>query len=233
MPVPRTVRAAVVLALLPLAACSVQGDIVVGDDALSLDLTISHATSGDGVGDSPCSSMNGEWVMTPLPSPPGTIACSLEGEVPLVAATGAGLLLQGRDHLFLRWPPSALSREDDPLEAVDVSVHFPGAVVAASDGAWVYGSTVRWTDADRVRTEGVSATASRYSPIPRWALPAGLGVVWGAAAVGGLTWLRRRPVALRNAGDAVGEASAGTVAAPESPESPAEPEDPRVWAPDA
>lgn len=230
----RLARAAAVLAMLPLAACTLDGDLFVHADRVDLDVTATHRSFGEGHNGLclPDRWDNTGVALTKLPAPDGTLACHLKGTIqgndfsfPLLS-----IVVVGEDHLFLRLPPGYLfwGPENDPLTALDLTVRFPGNVVAATSGGQVVGPLVRWTDPALVAKEGLTATASLHPSIPVGVFPAGLGLVWGSALALGAAWLRRgsAPGALPRREPPADEAPAN-----ETPAGPPEPpQDPSVWA---
>lgn len=146
-----------------------------------------------------------------------------------------GHVLTTPDHVFLRLP-AVYFVQNDLLQSIDVTLHAPGDIVAASAGATVGGTRATWGDAERVRAEGFAVTARTTTSAPGWIVPGVAGLVWGVALALGWRWSRPQPDAAPAAPAAPGAPAAPV--APTPPRAPAHvqdrpPEDPHVWAPDA
>lgn len=248
MPPRRLVRAAaVVLLALPLAACSLKGEAWVDPDAVRVDVTLSYATSGPMAGMDLCNEWHSlsELTITPIESPSDQTSCRVVGEMahqepawPFGRVTAAT-----PEHLFLRIPGGYFSAES-PLDDLDLTLHFPGEVLAASAGAHVQGASATWVDPDAVRTDGVTVTARARPDFPSWLVPGLAGLAWGVTLALAARWLLPRPDApdldapdpdepdAAAAVHATEHQGASSTAPPASaPDQPAE--DPRVWADDA
>lgn len=236
----RLVRAAATLLLaLPLAACSVKGEAWVEADRVRLDVTVAYATDDPMGGPGVCSMDLAQQIpgltVTFIETPAGQTSCRLVGDVAQDEASWpfGRVTVVTPEHLFLRLPHGYVS---DPatFTGVDLTVHFPGEVLAASGGAHVQGSTVTWIDPDRVRAEGFSVTARARPDLPGWLVPGLAGLAWGAALTLAARWLLPRSDADAQDPDTpatTADHDLEPILPPVASDQPAE--DPRVWADDA
>lgn len=248
----RAAAAASVVLLAALAGCSLRGEIhIVGNDEVRVDL---RYVPDEFPGVSGCREYTPgfsdlEIVSSGNPDAPrecrvvGTLTAERDEESDLLSR-----LLMGNDDLFaLNSGPVGYSETGEPPD-VDVTVHFPGQVVAGNGRLGWTGSTMRWTDGVDVRDHGIHAVAERTPSLPGWFVPAVAGAGWGAVLVGlgagpALAASRRRRAVPDSA--AATEAAAGADPAAEAardedgPPAPspapapvADAEDPSVWARD-
>lgn len=146
----------------------------------------------------------------------------------------------GRYHLTL---PGALLADPfgEEIEAVDLTLTFPGPVLAASGTSSVIWNTARWTDPEAVKADGLMVVALDHPGVPLAWLAAGAGgaLVSGVAAAAlarrGRTSTGAR-VAARGPRDAGPPVAAPEGFLPPAPDAAAAqpptrhaPEDPEVW----
>lgn len=166
MPPRSMARLAALAVLLPLAACSLEGDAYVDAKHVVIDAVLTHDASGPIAWMDLCfgALTDQNVTTTPLPSPAGTVACRVSGTVALSESPRMvwPSVVQGVDHVFVRVPAINFiinaNGDEEALESIDLTIHFPGDVVSATGGAQVFGSTVRWRDADAVRREEISTS---------------------------------------------------------------------------
>lgn len=243
MPSRRLVRAAAVMLLaLPLAACSLKGEAWVDADTVRLDVTVAYATHGPMTGMALCAAEEWQYpgvTITMIDTPVGTTSCRVVGEMAQgeLARPFGRVTVVTPEHLLLRVPGDYFSTES-AHDDLDLTLHFPGEVLAASAGAHVQGASVTWIDPDALRTDGLSVTARARADLPAWLLPGLAGLAWGAALAFAARWLLPRPK--RDTPDATtADAPAPTndhepgMVLPQAPIPDLPAEDPSVWADDA
>lgn len=240
---------ATVCAALALTGCSAAGDVFVRADGITIDLVLEH--SSDPSAFNPCTQTGGRpFVTTPREAPPGRSACTVSASITFedtAEYSFSRFVVRSADAYFLQVEPFLGGGPVDRLESFDVTVHFPGPVIA-SNGSEVRGDTVRWTDASQVAEQGLAATArtSWMGPEVGYAL---LGLAAGAAGGAVLVWgalRRRKPSPAPDEGDTdrpghdALPSDAALAAHPWEPAdepaaspTPVEPEDPSVWSPEA
>ena len=224
--------------LLPLAGCSLRGDVWFEPDAHArVDLVVAYETSSPLASLSPCTQ---DRLLSTLTSKPvraatGYVACHLTGRTQLTGnAVGQwGSAVVAQDFVFLRptWPQ--FLGEVGEVSDFDVTLHFPGDVVAASRGAEVVGHTVRLNDPALALAEGLAVTARTRPTLPSWLVPLVGGLGWGIALALGVSWflgwLGEDPA--DPATSAGPDDEPGTDDEPDT--EPVEEQDPSIWAPDA
>ncbi|HHU40418.1 MAG TPA: hypothetical protein GXZ45_14205 [Propionibacterium sp.] len=226
----RLVRAAAVLAVLPLAACGLRGEVRVQPDDLLVDLTLQFPSNG------PIASLRlcvpEDWdpatvAVTPVNAPPGQTACRLAGTLSHDAFGPWVHVASSPDVVFVRIPEQVLelaARDGERLEDFDVTFHFPGEVIATSGEPELFGTSVRWTDLELARRTGMNATARLTPAEPVWLVASLAGLVWGLTLTRVAGRLRRPLGPGRSEPGSVGDGE---------PEPASVPDDPSVWAPDA
>ena len=241
MPGPRIARAAAVLALLPLTACGLRGEVTVEPDVLSIDVVVTTPREVNDTGWGPCTtgSLGSEVALKVEPVPPADgsddVACRLQGDlahdavvpwVSLVTSASDGVI-------FAHVPTGGVLRDvfgTGELADLDLTVHFPGQVVSTNGAVEATGTSVRLADPQAFRDQGFAATARTESTVPVWVLSALAGLGWGAILTGLVGRLRSR-VDVPSPGPQ-DSAPPREEATPEPP-APAPPGAPTVWAPDA
>lgn len=234
---------AAVVGLLALSGCTVTGDAVVGPDSVTVDLQIEHAapfSSSEGyVRSGPCD--GGSFLpgldMTPLAAAEGRRQCTVTGTVP-IPPDGSDwsefvsfFITRTNDAVLMRIPPGwPGDPQSEDLDAIDVTVRFPGEVITSNANDFGPANEVRWTDPARVGSEGMAAVARLGIGLPSWMVPTAVGVLVGAAAV------LVGPRALHRFGGAQPDAQADAAASGDEPDDkepgpgPVPVEDPGVWA---
>lgn len=149
---PRRTPPAAVLALPLLAAvitgCSVRGTVVVHESTLDVDLVVTHSPSADpDLRESlPCGSLVEFDSVTAVRDTRSEVIWSCRYDGPARTFGGGILTREDGHHAFVLGPWTAYALDpNDPLTDLDVTVVFPGRVVAASGGS-ASGTTVRFTD---------------------------------------------------------------------------------------
>lgn len=243
-----------VAALVALTGCSVEGTLDVTPDAIGVDLEISHRApqrAGDGsyFGAEYCGVAPGGTAGVQLPgltremreAPPGTLACRLHGVLRRAErpTTFDGFVVVANGFVFASLPGIGDDDLDpDPLERIDLTVTFPGEIVATTAQAAATGSTLRLTRPDQVTTALVQVTA-RDGRFGLRDLLGPLGLLAAAGVGGTATWLalRRRPAArpadppAQPPPDSPARPTGGSVRDAPSEGGRPPPEDPGVWAP--
>ncbi len=234
---------AALVASAALSGCSVVGEVFVTADGTRVDLLVQHPrqTQNMQVCGSESPGMGVDLLMVEADHP-DDVACRLTGTV-----RGEGwsesLLTVTQDYVFLAVPAGYFgwTNDDgvpDPRPSFDVTVHFPGQVLAVDDaGRQLAGNAVRWNDYPALNRRGLGATA-RIGPAPvTWPVPAVLGLVLGGTLTAGALWVERRLTA-RTALDEPLKPPSLTLGVlpdlplepePEQPTRPPPPEDPQVW----
>lgn len=195
MPKPHIARAAASLALLPLTACGLRGEVTVEPDVLSIDLVVTVPREESDKSEGPCTPgwLGSEVALKVKPvllaDGSNEVACHLQGELAhsavapwawLVASSSEGVV-------FVQVPAGGVLPTvsgADKLAHVDVTVHFPGQVVSTNGALNAFGTSVRVTDAQALWAHGFSATARTEAGVAGWVLPAFAGLGWGAILTG-------------------------------------------------
>lgn len=234
-------RVVALAAVVPLAACSATGDLwFAADDTVRVELDVSYPYSTPMF--MPLCSPT-DWLGTGTlkadrkPAPSGHAACHLSGTVSRADATQGPWGIFGRavfsdDFAFLQVPGYYLQSLGAGVSAdLDLTLHFPGEVVAIGGAGRAQGTTVHIADADALAEEGLSLTARLAPTEPDWVVPGVAGLGWGAALAGLVWWLRRRTPPAEEAPHPA-PVPAPAVAHDPSPE-PRTHADATDWAPDA
>ncbi len=227
-------------AVVPLAGCSVVGDVHVHpDDTLDVDLDVAYVAASDMGWLNPCSpTLAPGLAVESLESDPGEVRCSIEGTTHASALAQGELsfLLMGdssADHVFLRLPPGSGWGPQPLVRELDVTLHFPGEVVAATGGVRVDGRTATVTDPKALLGEGATITARKHAGWPGWLVPGLAGVAWGGALAAGTRWARGGASGLEPTTEPAEPAGPTTQPPPPAAEATRPPtEDPTVWATD-
>lgn len=220
----RTLALAAASGLL-LTGCTLEGDIRIDHDTVTFDLAARHRPD---VSNGPCGGGLPDGLRVNDVATEGVeVRCTITGTLPRDGADGGeepwvqGLLSEVDGTLFLVVPSAYFAGTAHPAD-LDITMHFPTRILAASTGGVVTGRSVRWTDAKALAATGMAATASDPRPaVPRWlalaALAGAAGVGLGFAGLNG----RRGPA---------GPDAAGSPG-PAEPVEPVEPVDegPDVW----
>ena len=199
----RPVRAAlVVVVALPLVGalltgCSVRGTVVVLGDTLDVDLVVTYPDSADPDSweSAPCGTSAHFTSMTVLRETRTEVTWSCRYQGPARSFVPGILTHTDGHHAFLLGPWTDYAVDPtSPLTDLDVTVVFPGRVVAASGGT-VSGTTVHFTEAGAASFAAVAEDGSSARG-PSAAVIAGTAGALGGAGVGfALAW---GALALRN-----------------------------------
>lgn len=227
-------RLAAVALLVPLAGCSLRGDLRFDEDAaVTVDVALTYAAASLAGGLDLCDGARTaeRWGLTTtaLPAAPGQRACRITG---VTRESGQdpslGTVARASDHLFLAVDPPWFLERPAPTDDLDLTLHFPGDVVAAAGGD-VTGRSVRLTDPNRILAEGVAATAWTRPAPPPWVVPMVAGLGWGTLLGLALLWLRGW-LGDDDAPSVRSQPTPHEASAP--PVEPTPPADPAEWAPD-
>ena len=230
---PRGLAAGVMAAALCLAGCDVSGTIDFAPDSVTYDLTIDSTDTGF---------CQGSTHVTQSTLPDGRTRCRLAMTEPYqpdnwdsVYLLGASAVGDQRVAILLQ--RSYFSETPDPLTTVDLTITVPGPVLLSPPGSQAGSNTVRLTDPEVLKSEGLLVVGARHPGPPPWVL-----TVVGAAGVllagiGAGWWLRGRgrpapppgPVFDEAEPTAPGDDEAAPAASAPI-ETYREPEDPAVWA---
>ena len=241
--------------LLLLGGCTLQGTVTFHSADADVDVVVQHRDprAQRPVGAASISAVDvcGDWRIAGLKkearqAPAGEVACRLSGRVSLPAQGVTdneltGMVNRSNGSIFLTLPRSwfAAGSYTEALTAIDLTLRFPGPVVATSSGTQVLGASVRVTDPRAVTDGGLWVTARDSVFDPIFLALAGallLGGAAGAAAMG--LRLRRAGPRDPDAGvvghvpdpDAPASDEPRPSAAPPQPRPrPTSTEDPAVW----
>lgn len=233
-----------VVALAALTGCSATGDLWVGEDDVRVDIVVHREPTDEAFA---CSQDNlpPGFVVEPLEASADEVACRVTGTVALRDTTGEDSwprFIMGESDGFVTMLLPAFGIGLETGGGIDLTAHLPGEVLAVSAGAVVEGTTVRWTDIEAVRTQGLAFTARTRPALPAWLLPAAAGLLAGGLVVPAFAWLPRRAVARPSRAEpddnheddptpVAAEPGAGRPALDPPPAAPRrpDPEDPEVW----
>lgn len=197
---------------LALSGCSVTGTASLHDDGTaSVDVVLVLSSQDDDF----CTDAPAGLTVGMLPSDAGKTSCRVTADrVPGDRLTSwFGLPGRGDGFYYVGLSPVLLGFGND-LAAIDLTLGFPGPVLAASGASAVTWNTVRWTDPEAVVAEGLMVVALDHAGIPvSWLVAGGLGtVVPIGVAVGfaALTRARRRRVDSGVSLTPLGQADAAT-----------------------
>lgn len=182
-----------------LAGCRAQGQLSVQSaDVIEVDVTVSDARRGD------CSSDLAGLTATPVRDARGVVtSCRYEGTISGRQFGWAASVVGAGEYLVLAAYPVETfgfdSVAESGLDAVDLTVVFPGQIVE-SNGGTASGNELRITDPTAFEADGGLRTVALSHPGPPlwvWWLTGGvlLGVV---ASLGVLRWGRRRDLPLES-----------------------------------
>ncbi len=252
----RCVKAAAALVgLLALTGCTLSGTATFSRDDIDVDVIVQHRDplAGPRTSDGSISAVNvcGDWnvgglAKEALQAPSGEVACRLRGSLPLPDGTDSNeyssMMARSNGNIFITMPDGWFSPGSytEQLTSIDLTLRFPGPVVATSTGGQLGVSSVHVTDPEAIIRSGLWVTARDTPFDPIFVLGAAALTV-GAALGAGASWLL-----LRRNGPILATAAAEPLIAhapddlPEVPESahhhahqpPAPalpPEDPTVW----
>ncbi|QIK71001.1 hypothetical protein G7070_00280 [Propioniciclava coleopterorum] len=251
----RTKVVAAVAGALLLTGCTLDGTVTFHRENVEVDVVVQHRDprARQPRGDAPISAVDvcGDWSVGGLskeqrPAPTGEVACRLTGSVALPvdgseASELNGMINRTNGSIFVTMPSAwfASGSYTEKLTAIDLTLRFPGPVVASSSGGQVLGATVRVTDPAAITRTGLWVTA-RDGPFDPMFLALGLMLLVGGSAGAAAMWLHLRRAA-RSAGpdepehflarvpeDAADEPPAVRRERPHPPR-PAPSEDPTVW----
>ena len=193
----RAVRGALAAALvLPLATCTLGGDLEVQPDGtVVVDVEVSYAEDSPeaalGLCDPARASAEYGLYATSRPAQLGDIACHLRGRTRAVdQAVLFGEVVTSEDFVFARSAADRYDRDWSPLTRVDLTVTFPGEVIASNGSGRVSGRTLTVTDPALVTEMGVAATARARPGPSSWVVAVLAGLGWGVVAGLALVWLR-------------------------------------------
>lgn len=229
-----------------LSGCTVTGHVAIEQQEVVFDLRVEHdvlTPQGRAVeAFRPCLDAGTRigLKVARAEAPEGRRACFITGSLSTEDGSGRSLvpyLLATDQVVTLSIPPAFAETlgEETPLEAIDVTVSFPGEVLIHTGTGTLSGQQVRWNDVEAVHRDGIIA-ASRPAGSPPWTLLSYLGTAAAGLALGGgaVWWWGRRRDAGVPAEPPSDPAPPTDVDAPRvAPPEPAEPqpEDPTVWAP--
>lgn len=227
-------------ALTALTGCSLTGDLWGSQDDLRIDIQVRYEPT-DNI--SSCTPDNLPPGLTQEPMDPASdevAACRITGTIPFKdAAPDTSWLhfIMGTYDGFVTMLLPAAGMGVEANSSIDLTAHLPGEVVAVAGGGVVEGTTVRWTDIDTVRAQGLAFTARTRPALPGWVVPAAAGLAVGASAVAGVAWWRGRRQNLPGVPedatqpDTQAEPAASEMTTLDVTEAtpPPEPEDPEVW----
>lgn len=235
--------------LLLLGGCTLQGTVTFHSGDADVDVVVQHRDprAQRPIGDAAISAVDvcGDWRIAglakePRPAPGGEVACRLVGRVTLPARGVTdneltGMVNRSNGSIFLTLPRSWFEAGSytEALTAIDLTLRFPGPVVATSSGAQVLGASVRVTDPRSVTDGGLWVTARDNAFDPIFLALAGALILGGAVGAVAMGLRLRRPL--------VGDPDAGVIAHVPDPDAappaerphphrrPAATEDPMVW----
>lgn len=234
----RMARLASVALLLPLAGCSLRGEVWLEPDATArVDLVLAYESGSEFASVAPCSQDPGRSTLAspPVPAAPGYVACHLTGRTTLDGDTLEqwGIAVASPDHLFVRTTRPWYLRNAGEVSDLDVLLHFPGDVIAASRGVEVTGSTARLND-PVAAGDGIAVTARSRLTLPSWLVPLLAGLGWGIALALGASWWSGWLGDDEDPAPALPDDREGPAPdeVPPSEGAPADRQDPSIWAPE-
>lgn len=232
-----------VVALGALTGCSATGELWVGEDDVRIDIELRYPST-DNVWFCERDNLPPDVTVEPLEAPSAEEACRITGTVALREPTGQSSwigFVVGESNGFVTMVLPAFGLGFGSSGGIDLTAHLPGEVLAVGGGGVVEGTSVRWTDVDAVRAQGMAFTARTRPALPSWVVPAAAGLLVGGLVVPALAWLRRRPAARPSPASEGHHEGEPTMRAaepgagrptfdhrPAAPQ-PTEPEDPEVW----
>jgi len=184
------------------------------------------------------------------PSNPRRVGCHWAGTTTYddvkAAYVGRMLFTESESRYLVLVPPGGFSQAFGPspdFGGFDLQITYPGRVVAHDASSTVDGNTVRWSNATKLASSGMSVSAAKpgdHPGPPNWLpLLAGGAVLLGAAGASVVALGRGRRRLAPSASDQIdsqpdADAPVPAEVEPEPVSEPPEPpEDHSVWAPDA
>ncbi len=178
-----------------LTGCDIAGTVDIGNDAVTVDLSV---TSRSGRCEVPVDSITTRRETLP----DGRYLCRVSGVSPRTSGRDADdgwahqLITWSSDHVFVL-VPDLMTEEDGGIESIDVKITTPGPVLTVRPGPVPFGRTTRITDAEQVRTTGITLIASRHPALSSRAAALLAGTLLGLGIGAGLWWWSRRRVTAR------------------------------------